>query len=171
MTCDDDQLGVTAARIVVLDTNVCLDLLLFAEPACAALAEALANGSLQPVCNDACAEEWRRVLGYRIWQLEHDRQQALLHAHAQLHRQRAGPAVNGRPVDASTLPRCRDPDDQKFLQLAAEAGAWALVSKDRDLLKLARRCTRLSLFHILPPTAFAQPEWPAPLRRPGPAGF
>ncbi len=157
----------SAPRIVVLDTNVCLDLLLFADPSCAALAAALADGRLQAVCNAECAEEWRRVLGYRIWQLDAERQQVLLEAHARLHRSTGDPPVQAIPVDISKLPLCRDRDDQKFLQLAADAGAWALVSKDRDLLKLARRCARLGLFHILRPSAFAEAEWPALLQRPG----
>ncbi len=152
-------------RIVVLDTNVCLDLLLFADPSCAALAAALADGRLQAVCNDECAEEWRRVLGYRIWQLDFERQQTLRQAHAKLHKPME--AVETASINADKLPRCCDPDDQKFLQLAANAGAWALVSKDRDLLKLARRCARLGLFHILPPAAFAEAQWPALLHRPG----
>jgi putative PIN family toxin of toxin-antitoxin system len=159
-------------RIVILDTNVLLDLLLFVDPACAALAAALADGRLQAVCNDECAEEWRRVLGYRIWQLDSNRQQALRQAHAQLHR-RSPATRTSEATDshAHRLPRCRDPDDQKFLELAADAGAWALVSKDRDLLKLARRCARLGLFHILPPATFAAPNWPGVLQRSGRPAF
>jgi putative PIN family toxin of toxin-antitoxin system len=158
-------------RIVVLDTNVLLDLLLFGDPSCAALAAALADGRLQAVCNEECTEEWRRVLAYRIWQLDSERQQALRQAHAELHAATQAAPIEPAGMSAEQLPRCRDPDDQKFLQLAADAGAWALLSKDRDLLKLARRCSRLGLFHILPPSAFAEGPWPAPLPRPGRAGF
>jgi predicted nucleic acid-binding protein len=38
------------------------------------------------------------------------------------------------------MPRCSDPDDQKFIELAGASGAQALVSKDRAVLKLRRRC-------------------------------
>jgi len=38
-----------------------------------------------------------------------------------------------------SLPRCKDPDDQKFLELAARTGANLLVSKDKALLRLARK--------------------------------
>jgi len=31
---------------------------------------------------------------------------------------------------------CRDPKDDKYLELALEAGAWAIVSGDADLLVL-----------------------------------
>jgi predicted nucleic acid-binding protein len=49
---------------------------------------------------------------------------------------------------AAALPRCRDADDQKFLELAAAAGARYLVSKDQALLELA---PRVSLFRIAAP--------------------
>jgi len=51
--------------------------------------------------------------------------------------------------DSPPLPRCKDRDDQKFLELAARAGADGLVSKDRALLKLRGR-TQLG-FRILQP--------------------
>jgi predicted nucleic acid-binding protein len=37
------------------------------------------------------------------------------------------------------LPRCSDPHDQKFLELALASGADILVTKDQALLELARR--------------------------------
>ena len=43
--------------------------------------------------------------------------------------------------EASHLPRCKDRDDQKFLELAARCGANILVSKDKALLKLRGRTT------------------------------
>ena len=53
--------------------------------------------------------------------------------------------------EAPPLPRCQDRDDQKFLELAARAGADLLVSKDKALLKLRGR-TRLG-FEIVKPAA------------------
>jgi hypothetical protein len=35
-----------------------------------------------------------------------------------------------------TVRDCRDPKDDKYLELALEAGAWAIVSGDQDLLVL-----------------------------------
>jgi predicted nucleic acid-binding protein len=51
-------------------------------------------------------------------------------------------------ASAAELPRCKDPDDQKFLELAASAGAQLLISKDQAVLELAPRVTR---FRILAP--------------------
>ena len=50
---------------------------------------------------------------------------------------------------AAALPRCTDPDDQKFIELAVAAGALALVSKDRAVLKLSRLCA--PVFRIMTP--------------------
>ena len=60
------------------------------------------------------------------------------------------PAATGGP-DEACLPRCADPDDQKFLQLALAARASWLLSKDKELLKLDRRTRRAGLFAILLP--------------------
>jgi predicted nucleic acid-binding protein len=49
------------------------------------------------------------------------------------------------------LPLCRDPDDQKFLELARDCKASALVTKDRALLELARRKRRPLPFRIVRP--------------------
>ena len=35
-----------------------------------------------------------------------------------------------------TAPQCRDPNDQKFIDLAITAGAAALITRDNDLLSL-----------------------------------
>ena len=53
--------------------------------------------------------------------------------------------------EAPILPRCKDRDDQKFLELAARCGANILVSKDKALLRLRGR-TKLD-FQILKPEA------------------
>jgi len=52
---------------------------------------------------------------------------------------------------ARAVPRCADPDDQKFLQLAADGAARWLLSRDDAVLALARRTQRDGLFEILAP--------------------
>jgi predicted nucleic acid-binding protein len=60
--------------------------------------------------------------------------------------------------ERARLPQCRDPDDQKFLELAMAANADVLVTKDRALLELARRkraqVGRTVPFRILTPEEF-----------------
>ena len=52
------------------------------------------------------------------------------------------------------LPRCRDPDDQKFLEAALAAHADYLITKDRALLYFARRRSRPLPFRIVTPASF-----------------
>jgi predicted nucleic acid-binding protein len=59
---------------------------------------------------------------------------------------------------AVPLLRCADPDDQKFLELALDTGARWLLSKDRELLKLANRTWRVCRFAILQPKAWSLAE-------------
>jgi len=49
------------------------------------------------------------------------------------------------------LPICTDPDDQKFLELAQDAQAAVLITKDKALLKLAKKTTRAGMFSIMLP--------------------
>ena len=56
-------------------------------------------------------------------------------------------------VPGTDLPKCRDPDDQKFLEAAAAARADVLITKDVALLELARR--KLP-FRILTPSDFSE---------------
>jgi len=55
-------------------------------------------------------------------------------------------------AERKLLPRCVDPDDQKFLELALAARADALITKDHKLLELARRT---KTFRILNPRKFS----------------
>ena len=132
---------------LVLDTNVWLDLLVFEDPRCAALAVALDTGRALALIDAACRAEWPRVLAYPALQLSAQAQQALV-------RQLDALAVRceeARPEDARPVLRCRDKDDQKFLALALRAHAQALLSRDQALLELAARSRRLGLFGICPP--------------------
>jgi len=56
--------------------------------------------------------------------------------------------------DAPPLPKCKDRDDQKFLELAYATHADWLVSKDRAVLKMAKRIARDFGFRIAQPAPF-----------------
>lgn len=144
---------------IVLDTNVCLDLWVFADPGCARVLAALRSGAVQAVTRDDCRAEWQRVLHYP--QLPIDDQSRPLVDAAFTANVQLLTDTDSVPVDAGRrLPRCADPDDQKFLELALASGARWLLSKDRELLKLDRRARMAGGFSILLPQAWAPTEVP-----------
>lgn len=132
---------------IVIDTNVCLDLFVFRDPRWQALKAALQDGSVQAVTRRDCRTEWLKVLDYRHLPLsEETRPAAIAEFDALIACIDAPPAA-----EAVKLPVCSDPDDQKFLEIARDAKARALITKDKALLKLARRNARAGLFAILTP--------------------
>ena len=138
----------------VLDTNVVLDLFHFDDAAARPLRAALENGYVRCVATDATLDELRRVLAYPEFGLAADRQAAVFARYQALSvRAERGEAVRLKPAGFS-MPRCSDPDDQKFVELAAAACAQGLVSKDRALLSLRRRCA--SLFRVMTPAEAVQ---------------
>jgi putative PIN family toxin of toxin-antitoxin system len=134
---------------VVLDTCVCLDLFLFADKRCATLLGALDRGEIEAVTGVAHRDEWLRVLGYPQLAIDLERRAALETRFDESIALLGDDAL--RPRHDAVLPLCADPDDQKFLELARDSGATALVTKDRELLKLWRRVARAGLFAIVPP--------------------
>lgn len=131
----------------VLDTNVVLDLYMFEEPSVQGLRLALEAGTAVALANSATLDELARVLTYPQFKLEAERQASIYARYAAL--------VQRHPdgQEAPPLPKCRDRDDQKFIELAALSGAHWLISKDKLVLKLARRRSGLGAFRIVTPQA------------------
>jgi putative PIN family toxin of toxin-antitoxin system len=134
---------------VVLDTNVLVSLYVFDDSRYAPLRARIESGEWQAISNEACLGEFRRVLGYPLFALTPADQQAALAAYAAFVTRFAGPPAGA----IATLPRCKDCDDQKFLELARDATADWLVTADKALLCLARRDRLRGLFRILTPQA------------------
>ena len=117
---------------LILDTNVVLDLLHFADAPALPILSSLEAGDAQCYASTETLEELRRVLTYAAFKLDEEAQFAL-HARYQ--------AITGLAKSLSVcgrMPRCSDPDDQMFLELAASTQADLLVSKDKALLELKR---------------------------------
>ncbi|WP_036596900.1 putative toxin-antitoxin system toxin component, PIN family [Ottowia thiooxydans] len=118
---------------LVIDTNVALDLLVFADPTTEALREALLAEKAIWLASTGMRDELARVLDYP----------------------KVAPRVAARGLDveavlaefdrltcivapAPTAPcRCADADDQPFIDLAVQHGAL-LLSKDAAVLSLRR---------------------------------
>jgi putative PIN family toxin of toxin-antitoxin system len=138
---------------LVLDTNVWLDWLVFQDPGVAALKTAEASGHAEIFIDRACSKELERALTYTLQKrvLDADAQSACLAECRRLASMNEGGRMK---EEKSSLPICRDPDDQKFLELARDCGADFLVTKDHALLELARRKLRPAPFHIVTPQQF-----------------
>ena len=137
---------------LVIDTNVLLDLFVFRDPRWNGLLDALRSGAVQGVTREDCRQEWLHVLHYPHLPLDDGkRQQAAAECDSLI-------AVSDEAATAAPLPVCSDRDDQKFLELARDAQAAALVTKDKALLKLGRRTAKAGMFRILTPQAWLQEQ-------------
>jgi putative PIN family toxin of toxin-antitoxin system len=138
---------------LVLDTNVWLDWLVFDDPSVAAIKAAVAASRAQVFIDAACEAELERALGYDLgerFKLDAAGRSACIAECRRVARriEQAAPEA-----ERAQLPACRDGDDQKFMEAALAARAEFLVTRDRALLRLARRTAR---FGIVPPEEFAR---------------
>ena len=140
------------AKRIVLDTNVCLDLFVFADPRWAPLLADLESGAVEAVTREDCRAEYLVVLHYKHLPL--DETSRPLSA-ARFDRLIKVVAPEPKLV---RLPVCTDKDDQKFLELARDAGAEILITKDKALLKLARKTAQAGMFRIMVPEAWLKLE-------------
>jgi putative PIN family toxin of toxin-antitoxin system len=138
------------AQAIVIDTNVCLDLFVFHDPRWAPLLAALERGDVQAVTRADCRDEYRIVLHYPHLPLDEDSRAA---AAARFDALVSVVAPDSKPV---RLPVCTDRDDQKFLEIARDANATVLITKDKALLKLARKTAQGGLFRIMLPEAWVK---------------
>jgi putative PIN family toxin of toxin-antitoxin system len=124
----------------VIDTNIALDLFVFHDPATEALRAAIDGASHGWLATDAMREELARVLAYP--QIARHLEQRRLGAAQVLD------AFDQRVCILPAAPRaafvCKDPDDQKFIDLAVAHRA-GLLSKDAAVLCMARRLARLGV--------------------------
>jgi putative PIN family toxin of toxin-antitoxin system len=133
--------GVTAApACVVLDTNIVLDLWLYNDPATPALLNALENKTVQWLATQVMRDELERVLAYphiaqRLQLAKRSAQDILAQfdAHAQL-----------MSIAPKAMFVCKDGDDQKFIDLAAQHQTQ-LISKDKAVLTMRNRMARLGV--------------------------
>ncbi|MFZ6644178.1 putative toxin-antitoxin system toxin component, PIN family [Undibacterium sp. TJN25] len=154
MTTPTDTLP-APSRLIVLDTNVCLDLFVFHDPRWATLLSGLKDGSIKAVTRSDCRAEWLAVLHYPHLPIADDQRDGIAQQF-DLHIECIAPTAKS----TLRLPVCSDKDDQKFLELARDAGAAILVTKDKALLKLARKTKQAGLYTIQTPEKFVA-EYPA----------
>ena len=132
-----EQAGVPT---VVLDTNIVLDLFIFADPATPALRAALEAESLRWIATQVMRDELERVLAYghivprmQFYKLSAGDVLARFDAHVQM--------VEVAPKACYI---CKDADDQKFIDLAV-AYQSLLLSKDKAVLTMRKRLQTLGV--------------------------
>lgn len=126
--------------VVVIDTNVVLDLWIYQDPATPPLLSALQQGQLRWVATVPMREELLRVLDYpHIAQRRTRDALSVLDVLAQFDR-----LVQLQDVAVKAAYLCKDPDDQKFIDLAVTHKAL-LLSKDKQVLRMTNRLLRLGV--------------------------
>jgi predicted nucleic acid-binding protein len=135
----------TALPLLVLDTNVVLDWLLFSDPRAAPLAAAVTSGRARWIASVPMRAELDRVLRRGIAARPGHGTDAVVAAFDRW-------AIS---VDTPTAPspfaiRCADDDDQKFVDLALQMRASALISRDHAVLRLARAAAPHGLQIVVP---------------------
>ncbi len=125
---------------VVLDTNIVLDAFVFDDPAARTLKQALAARQLQWIATKAMRDELVRVLAYpkilpRLVYYQRDAVYVLAQFDGQ------AMLVDSAPKAGIT---CKDPDDQKFIDLAVTHQAL-LLSKDKAVLCMKKGLIALSV--------------------------
>ena len=126
--------------MIVIDTNVVLDLLVFNDPAVQPLRDKLASGDLRWIATRPMRDELERVLAYPqiVKSLSHHQVQPVL-VLAQFDAQ-----VQWCDVAPKASVTCKDPDDQCFIDLAVAHRAQ-LLSKDNAILCMRKRLLALGV--------------------------
>lgn len=123
---------------VVLDTNVVMAFWHFCDPKLMNLLAWLESRQVVLLTREACLHELERVLAYVQFKIEPADQARILADY------RARTTCLPEPTEAQlaaalALPKCRDRDDQKFIELAWDGAAHLLITRDKLLLGMARR--------------------------------
>lgn len=154
---NDSAASLADITIAVIDTNVLFDWLVFVDPRLDPLRRAIAEGRLRWITCTRMLDEFAHVLGRAPLSARgFDREQVdrQIHTHARLVEHRHEPSPPGWP---RLTPRCSDPDDQIFIDLAIAHGAQLLLTRDRALLKLARKAQLRGVWVTTPERWAARP--------------
>jgi uncharacterized protein len=130
--------------LAVIDTQVLLDWLVFAEPRVAPWVEAIEQGAVGWIASPAMRRELAHMASHPSlarWQAESERVLSAFDRWA---------VVVAEPTVTSPRLRCRDADDQVFIDLALQHRARWLVTRDKALLSLARRARPLGTEIVKP---------------------
>jgi uncharacterized protein len=146
-------------KLVLLDTNVVLDAWLFHQSNVLPLAEALQAGHVQAIATLAMRNELHTVLARAAqnhglaptWLAKTPAAQVLAAWDATTR------LVPDPGLTAGDTPRCSDPDDQKFIDLACAMRVPWLLTRDRAVLRLTKRLYPLGV-QVATPDAWVRAQ-------------
>ncbi len=122
--------------VVVLDTNILLDILVFDDERAHPLRAALANQELDAVATKNTIEEFADVISRPQFDLDEETQNETI-----LQWQSWSRVIDD--LDLQVAPwKCKDRDDQVFINLAFTLKPSTLISKDKLVLKIAKRAQK-----------------------------
>jgi len=138
--------GAGVRPAIVIDTQVVMDWLVFRDARIQALAAAVTSGALRWLVAPAMRDEIRHVLGRGV-AASYAPDLAFIEAQFDAHAHLVD-TIDPQPLAGRLV--CRDPDDQKFIDLALAAQARWLISRDKAVLALAKRARLRGLAIIKP---------------------
>jgi putative PIN family toxin of toxin-antitoxin system len=138
-----------ALDAVVLDTNTVLDWLVFDDPGARAVGAAVGGSALHWHVCERMLGELAQVLARPAW--------AERGVEIEIVLERARRLAHPQPAPAVGALRCRDADDQVFLDLAVALRARWLFTRDKDLLALATTAKQRHGLLVMPPARWALP--------------
>ena len=122
------------AQAWVIDTNIVLDLWLFEDPATIPLRAALQSGAISHLATASMRDELARVMTYPHLM----KRMAKSNIQASDVLNRFDKYLLAAEPAAKAACTCKDPDDQKFIDLAV-AHAVPLLSKDKAIVCMKKR--------------------------------
>jgi putative PIN family toxin of toxin-antitoxin system len=120
-------------KLVVLDTNILLDIFVFNDERAAGLKEAIVGRSIQVVASQKTFEEFADVISRPLFKLDEKIRAGILAQWKSIAQQHDDSNLAPAPW------QCKDADDQIFLDLAYQLRPAILISKDNAVLEIANR--------------------------------
>lgn len=123
-------------KIVVLDTNVLLDLFVFNDFRALHLKQALIDGKIDALASPKTLAEFNDVITRPLFALSTEQQEQITLQWHGLARVIADEELTKAPW------ACPDADDQVFLDLAYTEKPCTLISKDNEVLRFANQAAK-----------------------------
>jgi len=122
-------------KVVVFDTNVLLDLFVFNDFRALHLKQDLIDGKIDALASPKTLAEFADVVARPLFALSAEQQEQITLQWHGLARIIPDEALTKAPWT------CQDPDDQVFLDLAYSNKPCTLMSKDNEVLRLAKKAS------------------------------